>query len=77
MLARAPSAEVKRRAEWLLAKLDEGTPSPEAVRDLRAVEVLEAIGTSDARRVLEGLAKGAPQARLTVETKRALDRLPR
>ena len=39
--------------------------------------MLEAIGTSEARQVLEGLTKGAPEARLTREAKRALEQLGR
>ena len=39
--------------------------------------VLERIGSPDARRVLEALAKGVPEARLTREAKAALERLVR
>jgi hypothetical protein len=42
---------------------------------LRAVEVLERIGNAEARRVLEALAKGAPEARLTREARTSLERL--
>jgi hypothetical protein len=77
VLAGPPSAEVRRRAEALLAKLDEGTPGPEEARELRALEVLEAIGTPEARHVVEGLAKGAPEARLTRDARGVLERLPK
>ena len=42
---------------------------------LRAVEVLERIGTPEARQVLAKLADGAPEARLTQEAKASLQRL--
>ena len=74
-LASKPSAEFQRQAERLLKQLESPTSSPEVLRALRAVEVLEGIGTPDARRVLEGLTKGAPDARLTREAKAALGRL--
>ena len=41
----------------------------------RAVEVLERVETEEARRVLEAMAKGVPEARLTREAKAALSRL--
>jgi hypothetical protein len=42
---------------------------------MRAVEVLEHIGTPDAREVLEKLTRGDPSARLTQEAKASLERL--
>jgi hypothetical protein len=48
--------------------------APELRRQVRAVEVLERVGGADARRVLEALARGAPEARLTQEAKAALAR---
>ncbi len=49
--------------------------SPEQLQMLRVMEVLEHIGTAEARQVLAGLAKGAPEARLTQEAKASLERL--
>jgi WD40 repeat protein len=72
-LAGQPSVEVRRRIEVLLNQLDPCT-SPERLRALRALEVLEQIGTPEAQQVLEKLAQGAPQARLTQEAKAALRR---
>jgi hypothetical protein len=75
-LAGSPSAELRRRAEALLTKLDQGGLGAEAMRELRALEVLEEIGTPEARKVLEGLAKGPADARLTREVKALLRRWP-
>jgi hypothetical protein len=47
------------------------------MRDLRAVEVLELIGNSEARRVLQTLAWGVQGNRLTREAVSALQRLSR
>ena len=74
-LARDLSAEARRRVQQLLRKGQELVPSGEPLRALRAVEVLEQVGTSEARRVLQSLARGAPEARLTGEAKRARERL--
>jgi WD40 repeat protein len=63
--------EIRRRLEKLL----QGTASVELLRELRAVEVLERLGTEEARQVLRGLAGGAPEVRLTREAKGALRRL--
>jgi WD40 repeat protein len=75
-LAGNPSAELRRGAEELLAGLDPAR-SPRRLREGRAVEVLEYVGTAEARRLLEALAKGAPEARLTREAKASLRRLDR
>ena len=39
--------------------------------------VLEAIGSAEAKQLLESLANGAPEANLTREAKAALERLAR
>jgi WD40 repeat protein len=70
-----PSAEVGRRVKRLLSKLDAPVPPSERLRWPRALTVLEQVGTPEARGVLEMLAKGAPEARLTQEAKAALARL--
>jgi WD40 repeat protein len=74
--ARQPrSAEQRRRLLRLLERLDNPESTPGQLRALRAVEVLETIGTPDARQVLATLAGGATRARLSVEAKAALERL--
>jgi RNA polymerase sigma factor (sigma-70 family) len=74
VLAEKSSQEVCRRAEILLEQCD---PARSAVRmrALRAVEVLEHAGTPAARRVLETLAGGAAEARLTQDARASLRRL--
>jgi hypothetical protein len=52
-------------------------PPPDVLRSLRAVRVLQLIGTADAKDVLQTLAKGAPGDRLTREAEAALKRLQR
>jgi hypothetical protein len=74
-LASKPSAEVKRRVEPLLEKLRAPIISGPKLRTLRAIEVLEHIGTPEAQEVLQTLAKGAPEALITREAKASLDRL--
>ena len=70
-----PSAELSRQARQLLADLDGPITDPERLRQLRAVEVLERLGTPAAKELLESLAKGDPNARLTRDAKASLERL--
>jgi WD40 repeat protein len=68
---------VRERAEKLLTLLEPFALSPEDLRELRVLEILERIGSREARQVLEGLAKGAPEAMLTQEAGAAVERLRR
>jgi hypothetical protein len=68
--------EARRRVEGLLAQVDP-LKSMQSHRLLRTVEVLEAIASPEARRLLETLAGGLPEARLTQEAKGSLQRLAR
>lgn len=77
LIAEKPSLEARRRAEELLALLDNPSAMTEHLRTLRAVEVLERIGTYPARQTLQLLAEGAAEAALTRETMAALARLKR
>jgi hypothetical protein len=71
-----PSLEMRRRAESLLASLIcQPEMTPDALRQLRAIQVLEQIGSPEARRVLEALAQGAPAAPATRDAIAALARL--
>jgi hypothetical protein len=51
--------------------------SADELRDVRAVEALEHAGMPEARRLLETLARGAAEARLTQEARASLRRLER
>jgi RNA polymerase sigma factor (sigma-70 family) len=69
-LAQARSLEVRRRIERQIQQLEIGQR-----RDVRAVEVLEMIGTPEARQILEALSGGLADATLTREAKASLQRL--
>ncbi len=72
-LQKNPSLEVQLRIEKLLAQLD-----PISLRDLRfvrAVSVLEHIGTAAARKVLERVAKDSFSERVVDETRETLVRM--
>jgi RNA polymerase sigma factor (sigma-70 family) len=71
-----PSLEKRRRIQSVLAALERGGPlSGEPLRDVRAVAVLEGIGSVQAQQLLERLARGAESAHLTKAAKAALRRL--
>jgi WD40 repeat protein len=74
-LANKPSTEMKRRGQHLIALLEKPGVPVEMVRPLRALEVLEWIGSREVQKVLEGLSKGQPEAMLTQEAKAVLRRL--
>jgi hypothetical protein len=76
-LADSASAELRSRVMKLLEAIDAPMAALERLRSWRAVTVLEQIADTESRRALEGLAKGAPEARLTREAKAALHRLAR
>lgn len=75
VLAGTPSAEVRRQVEALLEQIDRCVIPAEQLHALRALEVLEHAGTPEARRVLEAVAGGAPEDRLTRAAKECLRRL--
>jgi hypothetical protein len=79
VLEKPPSEEVRTRLARLIKALEARpmvVPSPDEVRQLRAVIVLERIGSDEARVLLGELAAGAPDARMTLAAKGALERLP-
>jgi hypothetical protein len=74
-LAGRLSLEAQRRVERLLEKVQGLVLTPDELRAWRAVEVLEHIGSPEARQLLEALAKGQQEAPLTREAQAALRRL--
>jgi RNA polymerase sigma factor (sigma-70 family) len=68
------SVEKNRRIQRLLDSLAPGA-SAEGARRGRALTALAWANTAEAKQLLEALAKGAPEARLTQEAKAALERL--
>jgi WD40 repeat protein len=78
LVKRKPSPEAARRAERLL-RTHAGRPvkhTPDELRQIRSVAVLERVGGPEATALLKKLAGGAP-AVLTVEARAALKRLRR
>jgi RNA polymerase sigma factor (sigma-70 family) len=69
------SPEAHQRLESLLQKVEAQGWSPKQLLALRAIELLEHIGTAEAKHVLQQFARGAPEARLTQEAKASLERL--
>ena len=68
------SPEQRRRIEALRAG-PSVVRSPEKLRAVRAIQVLEQCNVPEARQVLRTLAKGSPEAGLTQEANAALERL--
>jgi RNA polymerase sigma factor (sigma-70 family) len=66
-LTAQPSPEARRRTESLLERLP--------ARAERLIEVLELAATPDSRRLIEALAHGSPELRVTGEAKTTLERL--
>ncbi len=67
------SLQQRRYVEQLLAGL-EGIRTPQSLRQVRALEILERLDTPEAKLLLQKLAQGAPEARLTQEAKASLER---
>jgi hypothetical protein len=77
LLAVKPSLEARRRAEELLELLADLVAMTEHLRLVRAIEVLEMVGTEPAKQVVSTVAAGAAEAPLTRQAKDALARLAR
>lgn len=65
------------RVEQMLAQAGAPIPPTESLRPLRAVAILERVGTESACKLLEQLAGGLAEARLTREAVEAMKRLQR
>jgi RNA polymerase sigma factor (sigma-70 family) len=76
-LAATRSVEVRSRLQRILGTLSKYDPRKDVRRlmSLRGLETLEGIGTPQARRLVERLARGAPEAELTREEAATLKRL--
>jgi hypothetical protein len=73
-LAERPPAETVQQIERLLARKPDVASRPDQLRRLRAMQVLERLGTADARQILSDLAAGLPLAAETKEAQAALAR---
>jgi WD40 repeat protein len=69
------SQEVRHRARELLDHMPLPIPKGESLRTVRAIGLLERIGTAEARKVLAMLASGVSSSPETEEAKVALERL--
>ena len=76
-LRKPPTLEARMRLERLLEKLEGVELTAEELQAVRAVEVLERIGTAEARKVLDTLTRQEISGVLSREAKGALDRLGR
>ncbi|QJW94103.1 WD40 repeat domain-containing protein [Frigoriglobus tundricola] len=74
-VGKSDSQEVRARLGAIVSRVSETKLSGEGLRAVRAVEVLEQIGTPDAQKVLAELAAGAPGSALTQNATAALGRL--
>ncbi|MHB1423436.1 MAG: WD40 repeat domain-containing protein [Gemmataceae bacterium] len=71
-----PSLEMRRRLETLLTELTCQTEmTPDSLRQLRAIQVLEQIGSPQVLPILQSLAQGAPAAPQTRDAAAARARL--
>jgi hypothetical protein len=59
LIVRSPSVEVRQRAKTLMEQLTRQLGTPEYLQKLRALEVLEHMGTPEARAMLQELGRGA------------------
>jgi dipeptidyl aminopeptidase/acylaminoacyl peptidase len=71
-LEKKPSLDVGQRLEALLRAVEGRPLSADESRLLRAVEAVEAMGTPEAKKLLEEWSRGAPGALLTEEAKGSL-----
>jgi WD40 repeat protein len=76
-LRAGPSLEARTRLEKLLATQPDPFATPAGLRQLRAVEALERIGTADAQAVLERLTEGGADDPLAHEARLSLGRMKR
>jgi hypothetical protein len=66
--------ESQRRLEQVHTKLTTASLTDTRLQTMRAIEVLERIGSAEARQLLSTLADGAPGALATLQARAALER---
>jgi RNA polymerase sigma factor (sigma-70 family) len=76
-LQRQPGLELRQRLDRLLELVEGAEGSPRRLRLVRAVAVLEHVGSAESLELLKRLAEGAPEAALTREAKPSAERLSR
>src|SRR5262249_43290869 len=76
-LETAPSLEAQRRATKLLDKIKEPPLTPDRLRSLEGVELLELLATPEARKALEQLARDGLIAQIRLAAAEAIGRLTR
>jgi hypothetical protein len=74
-LKSTPTAEGTRSANEIIRELEQNGPRGALLQGVRGTEVLERIGTAEAQRVLESLAKGDLNCDITNSAAEALTRL--
>jgi len=75
VIEKSPSAEVRNLAKEVVTRIEMSPPTPEDLRALRSIEVLENLGSPEALAVLKKWSSGPEGHRLTVEANAALTRL--
>jgi len=75
LLAGNPPLELQRRAQKLLERAVNPPLTPERVRALEALELLESLGTAEARQVLEEIGRDALLPQIRLEAVAAVERL--
>ncbi len=73
-LAQAQDLELRARLQAFLKKHDRAEATPERLREIRAVQLLEELATPEALALLGELARGNANAGRTLEAARALER---
>ncbi len=78
-LAAQPGAETRRRLDAVREKVEKTAlmPAGERLREARALEVLERVGSPATRAILDALTKGLPEVTLTRDAKASFERLER
>jgi hypothetical protein len=69
-----PSLETRRRIEALLTQIDSSPPAADLLRQLRSIQVMEAIHSEKALKLLREIATGSPASKQTDEAKAVLKR---